>query len=180
MTGEAGPGRESDDHTPSPVWQMDQGSNSKISSSDESERNTKLRHKLNLPFLCETNLRLSRSATTRWCASRSPKRTWISCARGCWRRWSSRPMTQAPASPRVNGEIGARAEQRVWLLHSTGCCVYSLQGFDLTCAFLYTTPYPAWIEQNTDVYIFSSRVYGLVISGMGPFFVLTIRLSKAS
>ena len=137
--------------TASPVRQMDQGSNSEISPSAESERNKDLWHNLNLP-LCKTNLRLSRSATTRWCASRSPKRTWISCARGCWRRWSSRPMTQAPASPRVNGEIGARAKQRVWLLHSTGCCVYSLQGFDLTCAFLYTTPYPAWIEQNTDVY----------------------------
>ena len=33
LTGEAGPGLVSDDHTPSPIRQMDQGSNSEISSS---------------------------------------------------------------------------------------------------------------------------------------------------
>ena len=50
LTGEAGPGLVSDDHTPSPIWQMDQGSNSEISSSAKSERNTNLGHKLNLPL----------------------------------------------------------------------------------------------------------------------------------
>jgi len=50
LTGEAGPGLVSDDHTPSPIRQMDQGSNSDISSSAKSERNTNLGHKLNLPL----------------------------------------------------------------------------------------------------------------------------------
>ena len=50
MTGEAGPGLVSDDHTLSPIRQMDQGSNSEISSSAKSERNTNLGHKLNLPL----------------------------------------------------------------------------------------------------------------------------------
>jgi hypothetical protein len=50
LTGEAGLGLVSDDHTPSPIRQMDQGSNSEISSSAKSERNTNLGHKLNLPL----------------------------------------------------------------------------------------------------------------------------------
>ena len=50
MTGEAGPGRVSDDHMPPPIRQRDQGSNSEISSLAKSERNTNLGHKLNLPL----------------------------------------------------------------------------------------------------------------------------------
>jgi hypothetical protein len=53
MTGEAGPGRESHDHTPSPIRQMDQGSHNSEISSVESEKKKKL-HGTNLNVVKQT------------------------------------------------------------------------------------------------------------------------------
>jgi len=168
LTGEAGPGLVSDDHTPSPIRQMDQGSNSEISSSAESERNTKLRHKLNLPFCVKQ--------TCAWAEVRPRDDVRADLQRepgyhapeaagdgGLADRWHKHRRVQA-----LTARLELAPSNEYDCFTRQGVVFILFRGWIWPAHFCILQPCPAWIQQNTDVYSLLG-VCGLVISGVDPF-----------